>query len=725
MRMFKIAPLHKVIFVLGVGIIVPAVFLAYLVFRHTLAQPESELARLKALSRDVLDTTAGLIESGVETLFERVAKSVQGETRDEISDSLREIESQGIVQRAFLIEDGSSVIYPDISVTRPEDPDDTAVALPALLTNRLILRAAMVEAEGENLPFAVSLYRRALSGASSDALKAELLHRLSLLLARLGEFDQAAGHAMQAAELFKSSQGRSWKWVLATYNFGRWAADAGRRRLASFPLIGLYADIVRAKEPFGVGERTSLVREKVLSILEDLRAHPTSPDPAEKILEYVDALIEEEAEAERTRELAAGLDVFLPALSLGASQIPPGEIDVVHGIVEGRPVELVYWTPPNRESANLVAGFSVNLAALASVVGTRLIPKADTGREPLLSLVDAEGLLVTGLPPHGESPPLASVRMTGLVPGWELQARELNPGQIERAARRYLALNLALLGFVAAAISLSVWFTARSLAQEVELGRLKSGFVSSVSHELKTPLSLIRLYNDTLFMNRVADPDKKAKYHEVIGRECDRLSRLIDRVLDFSRAEIGRRKYDLRDEDLASLVESAIEICEPEAMVKDISIDADGLSRRVPVRADADALVQALENIIDNAIKYSPRQSRVQVVLNTDDNQASISVSDSGIGIDPTEHGRIFEEFYRAARPEVRTIRGSGLGLALVRHTVERHGGSVGVTSSVGKGSTFNVTLPLAKEAGSFDGQSKRDDSSRRRRARPRLRPQR
>jgi signal transduction histidine kinase len=698
--MFKLGLLHKVLLVLGVGIVVPAVLLAYLVFRQTLAQPEIERARLEAYSRDVVDTKAALIQSGLENYLQRFAGAVEGENVDEIVASLQDLESAEIVSRSFLIEDGSGILYPDVSLAKPEKPEDVTVALPELSVNRVTRRATLLEAGGKDLRFAASLYSRALSSASSNAVKAELRHRLAVISSKREDFEDAAEYARTAADLFESTQGRSWKWVLATYNAGRWAAEAGIRRRAAFPLVLLYADIVRAKEPFGIGERTELFKERILSVLHDLGSTRPSPDPAMKILEYLETLREEEADLAEQRLFVADLNLLVPPrLSLAGSQPAGGEVDVVHGLVHGEPVEFAFWTMPETEGHSLLAGFSVDLPVAAQLVGKRYIPNGGAGGELLISLVDAEGHLLAGQSPPDDVRPLASVRMTELIPGWELQARERNPGQIEKLARRYLVLYSALLALVAVAISLSVWFTARSLAREVELGRLKSEFVSSVSHELKTPLSLIQLHNDTLSMNRLTDSGKKAKYHEVIGRECGRLTRLIDRVLDFSRIEISRRKYDFQEEDLASVLESAIETCTPEAAVKDIVIDAHGLSKRVAVRADAEALRQALENIIDNAIKYSPRKSRIEVSLRAEDNRAAVSVTDSGIGIEPKEQRKIFEEFYRGARPEVKAVRGSGLGLALAQHAVRGHGGALDVSSAVGKGTTFTLTMPLATEA--------------------------
>lgn len=324
-----------------------------------------------------------------------------------------------------------------------------------------------------------------------------MLHRISITHAKLSEFNEAADYARQAAGLFLSSQGASWKWAIASYNSADWASRGGQDNDAGAQLVSLYSDIVMVEEPFGIGPRTQLLKEKIDSLLQDLEAKGRLPDA---VVQSYTVLKNKEEYIAKSRSLATAIALLLPAkVWLGRQTSPPGEINITHDVLREQPVELVYWFLPELPDAgDLIAGFWLDITSLAALMRNRIMPQVITGSEPLLSLVDPTGQFVAGEVPPRRGAPLASRAMSDLFPDWQLEARERNPGQIERDARRYLFLYSAFLVLVAAAISLSVWITTRSLAREVELGRLKSEFVSSVSHELKTPLSHQALHRDAL-----------------------------------------------------------------------------------------------------------------------------------------------------------------------------------------------------------------------------------
>jgi signal transduction histidine kinase len=241
--------------------------------------------------------------------------------------------------------------------------------------------------------------------------------------------------------------------------------------------------------------------------------------------------------------------------------------------------------------------------------------------------------------------------------------------------------------------------TYRSVSKEVALARLKSDFVSNVSHELRTPLSLIRLYAETLELGRITDREKVAEYYRIIRKESERLTALINNILDFSRIEAGRKEYDFRKTDLAELVTNTLDTyrdqIDEQGFTFEQSIDAN-----VPaVRVDREAIARSLVNLVNNALKYSDREKFIGVKLYRDDNALKLQVVDRGIGIPRHEQAKIFEKFYRVGDPLVHNTKGSGLGLSLVRHIAHAHGGEVEVDSTPGKGSTFTLTLPLARAA--------------------------
>jgi len=233
--------------------------------------------------------------------------------------------------------------------------------------------------------------------------------------------------------------------------------------------------------------------------------------------------------------------------------------------------------------------------------------------------------------------------------------------------------------------------------RELHLAELRSQFVSSVTHELKTPLTAIRMFAETLLMGRTTDQRLQAEYLQTIVNESERLTRLLNNVLDFAKIEQGKKTYRLEPASLADVVGAA-------ARAMDYPLAQQGFALRVqvdeglpPVRADADALQQAILNLLTNAMKYSGESREIDLRLRRENGDALIEVTDRGVGIAVEEQERIFEKFYRAPTPENGLIPGAGLGLALAEHIAAAHGGRVAVRSAPGQGSTFTIRLPLEK----------------------------
>jgi len=241
--------------------------------------------------------------------------------------------------------------------------------------------------------------------------------------------------------------------------------------------------------------------------------------------------------------------------------------------------------------------------------------------------------------------------------------------------------------------------TYRSVNKQVALARLKSDFVSNVSHELRTPLALIRLYAETLELGRISTQEKKNEYYSIIRKESERLSALINNILDFSRIEAGRKEYDFRETDIAALVRNTLDSYRYQIEQQGFALEEE-IDPGIPaVKVDREAIARALVNLVNNALKYSDNEKFLTVRLYRDQSVLKLEVSDRGIGIERNEQARIFEKFYRTCDPLVHNTKGSGLGLSLVRHITQAHGGDVEVESTPGRGSKFTVWLPLANQA--------------------------
>jgi signal transduction histidine kinase len=265
----------------------------------------------------------------------------------------------------------------------------------------------------------------------------------------------------------------------------------------------------------------------------------------------------------------------------------------------------------------------------------------------------------------------------------------------EAISHRWVMQSFLILGVLSVLMIGGLVLTYRNVNKEIALARLKSDFVSNVSHELRTPLALIRLYAETLELGRIKTQDKKQEYYCIIRKESERLTALINNILDFSRIEAGGKEYDFRETDIAELVRNTLDAyryqIEQQGFAFEQQIDPD-----IPtVQVDREAIARALLNLVNNALKYSAEDKFLAVKLYRTNSILKLEVADHGIGITSREQSKIFEKFYRTGDALVHNTRGSGLGLSLVRHITHAHGGEVEVESTPGKGSKFTLSLPL------------------------------
>jgi signal transduction histidine kinase len=283
----------------------------------------------------------------------------------------------------------------------------------------------------------------------------------------------------------------------------------------------------------------------------------------------------------------------------------------------------------------------------------------------------------------------------GAFPGLVLSIK-FRGTTIEAMSNQFLRTSFLIIGGLSVFLAFGVWLTYRSVSQEMALARLKSDFVANVSHELRTPLALIRLYAETLEMGRLTSPEKPQEYYRIIREESERLSALINNILDFSRIEAGKKEYDFHETNLAELVRSTLDAYRYQIEQNGFAFESRIAEDLPPVRVDREAIARSLLNLVNNAVKYSSNEKFLSVNLYRTNGAVKIEVIDHGIGIPPGEQGKIFEKFYRAGDPLVHNTKGSGLGLSLVRHIVQAHGGEVFVESAPGKGSKFTIALPIA-----------------------------
>lgn len=374
---------------------------------------------------------------------------------------------------------------------------------------------------------------------------------------------------------------------------------------------------------------------------------------------------------------------------------------------------------PNRERVTRLLGFMVDAEDLRTryfpgLIARRLATvQQPVGFPPLeIYLADASGTPVTSSTERPTAETLVDERTFPLVffdrelleyaapyeqqrETWRVRTSygdQTIPEIVSANTRPQMALMVVL----ALVMAGGVFFVASAAAREVRVAELKSNFVASVSHDLKTPLALIQLFAETLELGRVRTPERAQEYYRIINAEARKLTRLIENILDFSRMEAGLRPYRMEPASIGDLARRVVDDMSSQFAQTQFRVHLDvepGLPR---VRVDEDAVVQAIENLLANAMKYSGEARDVEVHVGRADSHVCVSVKDRGIGISRKEQKRIFRKFYRVDAGLGGGPQGCGLGLAIVDHTMRGHGGFVRVDSEPARGSTFTLHFPIA-----------------------------
>ncbi|HEX4264270.1 MAG TPA: HAMP domain-containing sensor histidine kinase [Verrucomicrobiae bacterium] len=363
-------------------------------------------------------------------------------------------------------------------------------------------------------------------------------------------------------------------------------------------------------------------------------------------------------------------------------------------------LKLMFWHRLSREP-NFVFGAQLNLNRLVDSLRSAVQPDPALRDELCVALLDDNARPVALSHANFQAAwkrPFVATEIGEALPHWEIAAYLVNPAHLTQVARTAkLTLGL-LIATLVLAIGVGGWLIVTDLNRQLALARQKTDFVSNVSHELKTPLTSIRMFSELLAEQRVADPVKQRSYLQIITAETARLTRLINNVLDFSRMERGEKKYNFRDADLVHLIRETAEIYRPHLENSGFQIECSLPPGELPVRADTDALAQVVVNLLSNAEKYSNGEKKITIEVARRDGPlpcAEVKILDRGPGVPRGSEEKIFEKFYRAHDSLSSGIQGSGLGLTLARQIARAHGGDVVYEPRAGGGSCFSLRLPL------------------------------
>ncbi|HEY2515307.1 MAG TPA: HAMP domain-containing sensor histidine kinase [Polyangiaceae bacterium] len=393
-------------------------------------------------------------------------------------------------------------------------------------------------------------------------------------------------------------------------------------------------------------------------------------------------------------------------------QQPPDELRHLHHEYGGTSYLVSYWQRVWQDQRYLVVAWH-DIGRIVKDALPRIYaepattgPGAVAGRRPTeparVDVVDEDGRIIFG-PPLRSGEFTVGVRFPTTLYNWRLQVSPKAAEEITARVQNRRSLELLMLllsGIVTVAGVATILLAAE---RERRVSALKSEFVANVSHELKTPLALVRMFGEMLQSGRVASEEKRQEYLGIIVRESERLSNLIENVLDFAKVERGREAYDFADGDVGDAVAKAANVYRYRAEREAVQLAVEIAPQLPMARIDSRAIQLAVINLVDNALKYAPNGERIVIRAAEERGVIAVRVVDQGPGVPVEDRQRIFERFVRGARDGTSArVRGSGIGLALVKQIAESHGGRAwvedsGEAPSPARGAAFVFTIPPLK----------------------------
>jgi len=356
---------------------------------------------------------------------------------------------------------------------------------------------------------------------------------------------------------------------------------------------------------------------------------------------------------------------------------------------------LAAWIPDltRRETAGMLC-VQLNSDHLCEVVLPEALKNVQLNAGTEAVLADLAGRPLSPKKSPAAALPLATEFFEDNFPPWKIEVFQVSaqgPGMLDLRRNFYFWTILTLI----VVLAFGAFLIARTIAHEMEVLKIKSDFVSSVSHEFKTPLTSIKGLMERLVEGKVRDEGKMDQYFSIIAQDTDKLTRLVNNLLDFTKIEEGKKEYVFAKTDLAGIAADEVEHFNKERAGAGPAIRLEIAGEIPALQADADALSRALANLLSNAVKFTPVGKAIRVGLSSNGKDVVLDVEDEGIGIPPDETAKVFEKFFQGRNALEQSVKGTGLGLTLVKHIVEAHGGRILVESRLGQGSKFSMVFPI------------------------------
>jgi signal transduction histidine kinase len=694
------------LFLLGIGI--PCVLLGYLAFRGI--KNDQALIEKEKLGqhREVLEGITGSVEENIlntELSAFDMIKKYQDSIPDDLYyavDSLKE--SNPLLDEVFLFDQSERIRFPFARLLfLPDGGTQSATVLSEPgESSQILRRGQQLEFQDKNYQDALLTYGRGLEQASDPGVKAELLNAIGRVQKKLTLFQDA----VTTYEIISHDYDQILSAVGVPLGLAA-RSEIGSLYLAiSDTLAGLeafiklYEDIISGAwilEKAQYDFYSQRIKESIGNVFSGIKLDTTLRSYQNAFAALNDKERKQTGITERLLNFQKNANLDLGARGVLNSEETRNP-NLRFTLESGGYVYLISLPGQfanDEHQINDVPGLLLNAEYLKDsllywALSDRIATKKTTW---FVKGIHDETLLKSEIAPSGSATIRANFEAG--FPPWFIEIYEQGTDLFEAflTSRRgiYFYMFVLLAGILIFGLSLTI----RTVLREMELSRMKSDFVSTISHEFKSPLSSIRQLSEMLQSGRIPAEEYRQQYYDVLVEQSERLSLLVENILDFAKIEEGKKEFDFEVAEISSLLQEIVSVIQDQVRHKKFKIQLEIEDSLPLIKMDRRAISQAITNLIDNAIKYSGEARTIIVRVFTEDPYLVITIKDFGIGIRKEELNKVFERFYRGGDELTRKVKGSGLGLTLVKQIIKVHSGTVGVESEPGKGSTFSIRLPL------------------------------
>jgi len=699
---------RRIVLLFGLGIVLPSLLLGYLAFRGI--QNDRALVEKERLedTRRAADRVTRAVDDAMTTAEETLAKTIaelSEKPSAELAPALEKVAAVNpLVEQFFYLQDFKEVRLPLAKLLYLADGRREAGSSPPPgLSNPAEIQAAeRLEFQQKDYPGALGGYRQALKNANDPRLEGLILNAVARVQRKSGLIKEAVSTYENIVQehggiIIPGGMPLGPSAGLEICALTRELGDLAKSLQTS---LGLYKSLFGREWTLERAEFDFFTQRAKTLIEEVLAGQPRGLDLAafQSKLRTLEA--EEAEQRNKTERMIAFEEGAAPALEAklrGGTDEPNRPFSRLAFEVRNHSYlsSIMRPTVPAGGASNAAWGIIIDTERLRENSLRPALRDNFRPSETTWAVIGKDGAAVLS----SENPPAGPVTLrTDFVsntPDWTLEFHQPPP----RLIRTFLLSRRGLYSFVflliAGILVFGLALTIRSVSHELELARMKSDFVSTVSHEFKSPLTSIRQLAEMLQSGRVPSEERRKQYYDVLLEQSERLALLTDNILSLAKIEEGRAEFAFETTDVSALLDSVVSSFRERVRHEGFDIELKVQGPIPPFAVDRNALSQAITNLIDNAIKYSADSRLVVVGASVEEQTLAIAVQDFGVGIKKEDIDRVFERFFRGGDELTRTVKGSGLGLTLVKEIVEAHRGRVQVESEPGKGSVFSIRLPL------------------------------